>query len=54
MMTDGEETGATMACEERDVDIVVPEAFAERDDINTDGDDAVVMLAILESLLVDM
>jgi hypothetical protein len=36
------------------VDIVVPETFTERDDINTDGDDAVVMLAILESLVIDM
>jgi hypothetical protein len=33
---------------------VVPETFAERDDIDTDDDDAVVMLAILESLLIDM
>jgi len=36
--------------------VVVPETFAEpeRDDINTDDDDGAVLLAILESLLINM
>jgi hypothetical protein len=36
--------------------VVVPETFAEpeRDDINTDDDDAAVVFAILESLLINM
>jgi len=34
--------------------MLVPVTFAERDDIDTDDDDAVVMLAILESLLINM
>jgi len=50
----GEEVAVTIDCEgERDVDMLVPETFARRDDINTDDDDA-VEIAIEESLIINM